>query len=93
MTQLTKKFSRLSKHRVQGRRIVVSLVPGTETRHDLVALRQHGRQTQYLVPVADIYRWGALIYANKVKAAKAEARRNGIPWRQAKKQFARDNNV
>jgi hypothetical protein len=93
MTQLTKKVSRLSNHRVQGRRIAVTLVPGTEKRHDLVALRQHGRQTQYLVPVADIYRWGALIYANKVKAAKAEARRNGIPWRQAKKQFARDNNV
>lgn len=93
MTHLTKKFSRLSNHRVQGRRIVVSLVPGTEKRHDLVALRQLGRQTQYLVPVADIYRWGALIYANKEKAARSEARRNGVPWRKAKQQFKRDNTV
>lgn len=93
MTSLTKKLSRLSNHRVQGRRVVVSLVPGTEKRHDLVAVRQHGRQTQYLVPVADIYRWGALIYANRVRAAKAEARRAGVPWFKAKKQFVRDNRI
>lgn len=93
MTPLTKKVTRLSNHRVQGRRIVVSIVPGTEKRHDMVGLRQHGKQTQYLVPVADIYRWGALIYANRMKAAKSVARKAGIPWRTAKKQFVRDNQV
>lgn len=93
MTSLTKKISRLSNHRVQGRRIVVSLVPGTEKRHDLIALRQHGRRTQYLVPIADIYRMGAFIYGRLYSNAKREARRNGVPWRTAKKQFVRDHTV
>jgi len=93
MTRLNKHVHRVSNHMVKGKPVVVTIAPGSEKRHDVIAVRLLGERTQYLVTLADIYRWGALAYANKEKAAKTAARKAGIPWRTAKKQFVRDNSI
>jgi hypothetical protein len=75
------------------RPIVVTLVPGTDERDDLLTTRLKGTREIYVARIADVHRMMALWHAGKVSAAKRAARRDGIPWRQAKRELARQNRI
>lgn len=93
-TKLTKPVSRESVNVVKGRPIIVTLAPcggsQTETRN---GLRLKGKRTQYVSALSDIYRMAALWHGQKEAAAKRAARKSGISWRTAKKQFIKDNSI
>lgn len=72
---------------IYNRPVVITLAPGTSSRDDMIAMRLLGTRQQMSARVIDIYNHLALMHAEKVKKAKKEARKNGIPWAKAKKQF------
>jgi hypothetical protein len=76
-----------------GRKIIVTLAPGTDTRDDLIGLRLKGTRQQLIGRLSDIYRVLAQWHGAKLATAKKEARRNGVPWRSAKKQFNIGNRI
>jgi hypothetical protein len=75
------------------RPIVVTLVPGTDERDDLITTRLKGTREKYVARIADVHRLMALWHASKVSAAKRAARKDGIPWARAKREFQRQNAV
>jgi len=93
MIQLHKPVSRVTTKPFghYKRPIVITLVPGTDTRDELIAMRLKGTRELFLGRVADLYRMMALWHANKVAAAKRAARKEGIPWRRPKREFQRQN--
>ncbi len=93
-TRLTKPVSRETDKSYQGRNIILTLAPagGSQT-EVLIALRLKGKRTQYVVALSDIYRNAALQHGHKEKVAKAQARKNGVPWRRAKKDFLKANSI
>jgi len=91
MTSLTKKVVRLTDQKYGKRRIVVTLAPvKTET---FIGMRLKGKRTQYVVALSSLYRLGALWHGDKIKRAKAAARKLGVPWRVAKKEFERQHRL
>ena len=93
MTTLTKPISRLSAKKVSGLPVVVTLAPCGGQDEALIGLRLLGQRTQYLVKLSDLYRVAALWHGQREVAAKREARRAGVPWRQARKTFIRLNSI
>lgn len=93
MTSLTKPLHRLCNKTVSGKRIVFTLAPGSDHRDDLIGLRLIGERTQYVTTVADIYRMAALWHGQKEAMARRAARKSGTPWRKAKKEFLRANQI
>lgn len=92
-TKLTKPVSRITAKEVSGRPIIVTIAPAGSQPEALIGLRQVGRRTEYIVALSDVYRWAALAYGQKMARAKKEARKHGISWRVAKKQFQKDNRI
>jgi hypothetical protein len=94
MTKLNCKLSReMVKARAKARPIILTLSPGTDSRDDLLGMRLKGTRTTYIGRVLDLYRMLALWHANKIMAAKRQARRNGVPWRVARVNFQRQNSL
>ena len=93
MTPLTKPVHRVANKKVGKRRVIVTLAPGTDARDDLIGLRLQGTRTQYVVRLSDIYRVAALWHGNKEAAARRQARKDGIPWHRARKNFLRANSI
>lgn len=89
MTKLNSTIARETQKRVQGRPIVVTLIPGTDSREPMLALRLKGTRVEYRGLVSDLYRVLALWHSNAERSAKAQARKDGIPWREARKAFLR----
>ena len=67
--------------------VVVTLVPCRGERDTLLALRPHRMRVPYVITLADCYRLAALWHGNKERAAKAAARKAGVPWKRARKDF------
>ncbi len=93
MTELTKPIHRLTNKYIGSRRIVLTVAPGSETRETLIGTRLLGTRTQYVITLSDVHRSAALIYANKEKAARKQARKDGIPWKTARLAFRRNNTI
>jgi hypothetical protein len=91
MTKLSKKISRETNRRVGKRTVIVTLAPAGSENEALIGLRLKGTRTTYVCALSDVYRTAALNHGQKEAKAKREARRNGIPWKQAKKHFTAAN--
>lgn len=92
-TPLTKPVSRETARRVQGREIIVTLAPCGSQPEARIGLRLKGTRKQYVGAVSDLYRILALWHGQKEASAKRTARKSGIPWRTARKQFIAENTI
>lgn len=93
MTKLNKPVSRETARQVGKRAVIVTLAPcGSET-EALIGFRLKGKRTTYVCAVSSLFQIAALWHGNKEKAAKREARKHGIPWRTARKQFEAQNKL
>lgn len=92
-TKLTKPISRETARIVGRRAVIVTLAPCGSHDEALVGLRLKGTRIQYVVRLSDIYRMAALWHGQREQRAKREARRNGVSWRIAKKQFMAQNTI
>jgi hypothetical protein len=91
MTKLNKPLARSTATEYQRRAIIISIAPCGASGETLVSLRLKGARTHYKVALSRLYVEMAIWHADKERAAKKQARKLGIPWKQAKKQFNRDN--
>lgn len=90
---LTKPLTRETPNIYQQRAVMFTAVPLPSQRQTVFVFRLKGKQVQYARNLSEIYHDAAASYARKEKAAKSQARRDGIPWRKARKQFIRDNTI
>lgn len=93
MTPLNKPVHRLTRKNDRGKPVIVTLAPCGSQEEALIGLRRKGERTQYVVTVSDVYRWAALTHGNKERIAKAKARKDGVPWRKARKDFIKANSI
>jgi len=93
MTKLTKPVHRETNKRFGKRSVIVTLAPAGSQNEALIGLRLKGTRTQYVCALSDVYRTAAFNYGVKVAAARRLAKKNGVPWRKAKKQFAKENAI
>jgi len=93
-TKLTKAVSRETDKCYNSRNVIVTLAPagGSQT-EVLIGLRLKGKRTQYVAALSDIYRRAALDHGLKEKKAKQNARKNGVPWRIARRQFISESTI
>jgi hypothetical protein len=91
MTKLTKPIERETNKRYGNRAVIVTLAPAGSQNEALIGLRLKGTRTTYVIALSDVYRYAALQYGYKASIAKRKARKDGIPWRQAKKDFIKTN--
>ncbi len=89
MTKLNKTVVRETPKLIQGRPIIVSLIPVPGISDAMISLRPKGTRFAYRGTVADIYRVLAQWHGAAEARARREARKQGIPWRVAKKAFCR----
>jgi hypothetical protein len=93
MTRLTKPVQRLTAKLIGSRSVIVTLAPAGSQSEALIGLRLKGKRTQYVVALSDLYRMAAIWHGQKESAAKRTARKNGISWKTAKRQFAANNSI
>lgn len=93
MTKLSKAVSRITEKRIGSRNVIVTLAPAGSQSEALVGLRLKGKRTQYVCALSDIYRMAALWHGQKEASARRTARKNGVPWKQARKQFLAGNTI
>lgn len=93
MTMLLKPVRRETSKIVSGRNVIVTLAPCGGQSEARIGLRLKGRRTQYVCALSDIYRVAALWHGQKEASAKRLARREGVPWKQAKRQFVAANSI
>jgi hypothetical protein len=92
-TKLTKPVTRETTRKVGRLPIILTIAPNGSQNEALLGLRLKGRRTQYVVALSSVYQMAALWHGQKEARARREARRNGIPWRTARRQFQRDNSI
>lgn len=92
-TKLTTPVSRESNRTVSGRPIIVTLAPCGSENEARIGLRLKGNRLQYVVALSDVYRMAALTFGQKESRAKREARKAGIPWQRARKNFIAANSI
>lgn len=93
MTSLNKPVSRQTAKVISRRFVIVTLSPCGAQAEALIGFRLKGRRIQYVAAVSDLYRMAALWHGQKEKAARSQARKQGVPWRQARKAFIRANSI
>lgn len=93
MTQLTKPVRRLTAKRVGKRQVIITIAPAGSQAEALIGLRLKGQRTQYVVALSSLYQIAALWHGNKESAARRAARKAGVPWRIARKQFIAQNSL
>ena len=93
MTPLSKPVHRLPRKKDRNKPVIVTLAPCGSQDEALIGLRRKGERTQYVVTLSDVYRWAALTHGNKERIAKAAARKNGVPWRRARRDFVAANSI
>jgi hypothetical protein len=92
-TKLTKPVSRETNRKYSGRAVIVTLAPAGDQNEALIGLRLKGKRTEYVCALSDVYRMAALWWGQKEAKAKREARKFGIPWKQAKNHFLKSNGL
>jgi hypothetical protein len=90
MTKLTKPVQRETAKTYSARPVIVTLSPCGDD-EALIGLRLKGTRTQYTARLSDVYRLAALWHGQAEATAKRQARKLGVPWRTAKKQFEKGN--
>jgi hypothetical protein len=90
MTKLTKTVARETSKVYGSRPVIVTLAPAGSQNEALIGLRLKGTRTQYVCALSDIYRLAAQWHGQKEAAARRIARKTGVPWRVAKKEFSRN---
>lgn len=93
MTKLTKPVERETSKTYNSRNVVVTIAPAGSQNEALIGLRLKGKRTQYVCALSDVFRMAALWHGQKESAAKKAARKNGVPWKLAKKQFTAANSI
>lgn len=93
MTTLTKAISRQTGKIISGRAVIVTIAPCGSQSEARIAVRLKGKRTQYVCALSDIYRMAALWHGQKLAEAKKQARKHGVAWRIAKKQFDNANRI
>lgn len=92
-TKLSKPVSRETAKQIQGRNIIVSIAPCGSQSEARIGMRLKGKRAQYVGAVSSLYQVLALWHGQKLARAKKEARKSGISWHTAKKQFIADNSI
>lgn len=93
MTKLSKPVSRETAKTISGRAVILTIAPLGGQSEARISVRLAGLRTQYVVSLSDLYRVSALWHSQREGAARRAARRAGIPWRKAKKQFVAENSI
>lgn len=93
MTKLTSPVHRETAKTYGNRAVIVTLAPAGGQSEALIGLRLKGKRTQYVVALSDVYRVAALWFGQKEAVARRIARKNGIPWKSARKQFLAANSI
>lgn len=93
MTKLLKSVTRETNKNYGSRNVIVTLAPAGNQSEALIGLRLKGRRTQYVVALSDVYRNAAMDFGRKEATARRAARKNGVPWRQARRQFILENSI
>jgi hypothetical protein len=93
MVKLNKPITRQTAKLYHGLPVIVTLAPAGSQSEALIGLRLKGRRTQYVCALSDIYRMAALWHGAKEAKARRDARKNGVPWRRAKKDFLKGNSL
>ena len=83
MTRLDSTLVRVVK--IGSKRYALGLHPGEQ--EDLISLRPLGCHVSYVVPVSTVRVYAALAYGRAEQAAKREARKYGVPWKSARREF------
>lgn len=83
MTRLEATVERVVK--IGSRRYVLGLHPSLN--EDLISLRPLGCHVAYVVPVSTVRVYAALAFGRAESAAKREAKKYGVPWKSARKEF------
>lgn len=92
-TELSKPVTRRTAKVVKGRPVLITIAPAGSQAEALIGLRLSGCRTEYIVPVSWLYVMAAMQHGQKEARAKKEARKMGIPWKTAKKQFDANNRI
>jgi hypothetical protein len=92
-TKLTSPVARETAKTVRSRPVIITIAPAGSQSEALIGLRLKGERTQYVVALSDLYRIAALWHGQKESAAKRAARKAGIPWATARRQFIRQNTI
>jgi hypothetical protein len=93
MTKLNKPISRETNRVIGKRPIIVTVAPAGAQNEALIGFRLKGQRRQYVCAVSALYRVAALWHGEKEAKARKAARKAGIPWKQARKQFNAENSV
>lgn len=93
MTKLTKPVSRESAKIIGKLPVVITIAPCGSQSEARIGLRLKGRRTAYTATVSDLYRVLAIWHGQKLSMAKKQARKEGVAWRIAKRQFDLQNKV
>ena len=93
MTKLTKPIARETAKLYGSTPVIVTLAPAGSQSEALIGLRLKGRRTQFVCALSDVYRMAALWHGQKEAAARRAARKEGVPWKQAKKKFNAANSL
>lgn len=93
MTSLSRPVVRLTSKCYGSLPVIITLAPAGSQDEVLIGLRLKGRRTEYVVALSDVYRNAALQYGQKEALARRAARKNGVPWKQARKQFVQQNKM
>ncbi len=93
MTKLLTPVSRETAKCIDSRPVILTIAPCGSQSEARVILRLKGRRTQYACTLSDVYRIAALWHGQKEAAARKAARKSGIPWKQAKRQFNQANSI
>ena len=74
--------------------VIVTIAPcGGSQSEARIGLRLKGTRTQYICVVSDLYRTLSDWHGQKEAAAKRAAKKSGIPWKTARKQFLAANSI
>ncbi len=92
-TKLNSAVERETAKTISNRAVIITIAPCGAQSEARVGLRLKGKRTQYTATVSDLYRVLALWHGQREVAAKRDARKNGVPWKRAKKVFLQNNSI
>ena len=92
-TKLEKPVVRETRRQFSRRNVIVTVAPAGSQDEAFIGFRLKGQRTQYVCTVSSLYQMAALWHGNKEAIARRAARKNGIPWKTARKQFIQDNSL
>ena len=87
MTKLSKPVRRITPERFNKRNVVITIATASGGTETIIGLRLLGTREGMVVRLDDLYRTASLWHANRVMRAKKEARRNGVPWKKARRKL------